>query len=329
MPQKYIEQEFAYEWRGPAKSITDVPSLSGWNKESQAYALVDSIYDTHDQALAKQSMGVRVRSKNGITKLTAKTFLKRGANGEGIFEERSVELANHDHPASIAAGAFDLHLPDVMLNRQLSFRNNRVEVTFRKADMLIRIVNEDVTYSDANGTHTEPLLEVEFEHVPDTVVQTTKKEIESLGDLRQIKEGKTDRALRFLTQHSTMHIQNIKDVSPIVMSAHGGKGAIQMRFFHTPFSRFDKADDPKVTNYQDGNWEFFAHATLPVGSEVKDHLHDRTDELYYILDGSATFTVDGQKRVVHKGDCILTRKNSRHSLTDITKDLEFIAIEVL
>ena len=113
------------------------------------------------------------------------------------------------------------------------------------------------------------------------------------------------------------------------MSAHGGKGNIQMRFFHTIFSQFETPDQPKATDFKRGNWEFFAHAILPIGSEVKEHLHDRTDEFYFILKGSATFTVDGISSTIKEGDCILTRKGSRHSLSNVTEDLEFIATEIL
>lgn len=329
MHKTSTEKEFAYEWRGSAKVLTELKITSGWLKDVRTYTLTDTIYDTADKALAKLDVGVRVRSKNDKTTITAKRFLKRGANGEGIFEERSFELESHDHPAQLATADLGLQLPTFTLPKILSFRNNRTEVVFRKDDMLVRVINEDVTYSDKNGAFQEPLLEVEFENVPDTIVRSIKQELEANNQIHMINEGKTDRALRFLARNSTMHVQNIEELNPVTMPAHGGRGTIQMRFFHTAFSRFDRGSDIKAADYTKSNWEFFAHAVLPKGSEVKEHLHDRTDEFYFILKGSATFSVDDKERIVKQGDCILTRKNSRHSLTNVTEDLEFIATEIL
>jgi mannose-6-phosphate isomerase-like protein (cupin superfamily) len=328
MSSGYIEREFAYEWTGPASIVNALDIVNGWDKEVRKYTLIDTIYDTPDHDLEKASTGVRVRTKDGKTVMTAKRFLRRGPSGEAIFEEQHINLPGATHPANILSDSFNLNLPKMQLERQLSFSNSRVEVNFRKDGGLVRIVNEDVTYRNSHGIYREPLLEVEFEDLPDSIIEQARLEIEGAYDLKLIHEGKTDRAMRFL-RPSGLHVQNINDIEPTVMSAHGGSGNIQMRFFHTPFSRFDGAGEPKVTNYQNGNWEFFAHAILPVGAEVKEHLHDRTDELYFILNGSAKFTVDGESRTVVKGDCILTRKNSRHSLTDVTEDLEFIATEIL
>lgn len=331
MSNKFIEKELAYEWIGASKVLTELKAVAGWGwgKTDNHYILIDSIYDTKDEALDKENVGVRVRSKSGKTTLTAKKFLKRGPSGEAIFEEQSVDIKDQTHPMIIKPVELGIKLPANVLYKKLSFQNERTEVHFRKGDMLISIINENVTYSDKNGAFREPLLEIEFENVPDGIIEKVRVEIEAIGTLRQIHEGKTDRAKRFLAKNSTLHIENTQDIQPIVMPAHGGRGNIQMRFFHTAFSRFDEADDAKAVDYKRGNWEFFAHAILPVGSEVKEHLHDRTDEIYFILAGSATFTVDGRSRIIKKGDCILTRKESKHSLTDVTEDLEFIATEIL
>lgn len=328
MSKKYTERELAYEWTGESREIVSLKSTAGWGKEVNDYSLEDSIYDTVDQRLALLSTGVRARTKDQETTLTAKKFIGRGSNDEGLFEESHVQQKNHEHPQTISTSLFGIDLPKLTLNRTISIANTRREITFSKDKSLVRIINEDVTYINRYSTYNEPLLEVEFENVSDELITQVRQELEQNHSVKLIHEGKVDRANRYLSK-STMHVENIESIEPVIISAHGGKGNIQMRFFHTAFSRFDKANDPKVTDYQASNWDFFAHAKLPVGSEVKEHLHEKTDEIYFIIKGSAKFTVDSESRIVGPGDCILTRKNSRHSLTEVTEDLEFIATEIL
>lgn len=322
------ETEVAYEWVGQATIIQRLDTITGWARSEEEYTLIDSVYDTDTHEIGNASTGVRVRTKYGKTVMTAKKFLRRNASGAAVFEERHVQYNDDTHPLTISTGIIDLDLPVLELKRQLSFENKRIEVSFKQNNSLVRIVNEEVTYSNSFDTYQEPLLEIEFENVLDETIKLVLEEIQSKYNLKVIHEGKTDRANRFL-KASSLHIENLSEVETISMSAHGGKGQIKMKFFHTQFSGYDGADEPKATDYKNGNWEFFAHSILPIGSEVKEHLHDRTDEIYYILNGSALFTVDGESQTVNKGDCILTRKNSVHSLTNVTEDLEFIATEIL
>lgn len=51
--------------------------------------------------------------------------------------------------------------------------------------------------------------------------------------------------------------------------------------------------------------------------------HD-TDEVYYVLEGEATFTVGSETRPVKKGDVLFVRANAEHRFTLITKDLTLL-----
>ena len=226
MSNKFIEKEFAYEWIGVAKVVTELKIVADWNKATDQYILIDSVYDTKDEALSKENIGVRVRSKDGKATLTAKKFLKRGPNSEAIFKEQSAEIKSQTQPLEIKTAELGIELPATVLYKKLTFRNERTVMHFRKDNMLISIINENVTYSDKNGAFHEPMLEIEFENVPDKIVEKVRAEIEAIGNLRQIHEGKSDRAKRFLAENSTLHIENIKNIQPIDMPAHSGRGNI-------------------------------------------------------------------------------------------------------
>lgn len=114
-----------------------------------------------------------------------------------------------------------------------------------------------------------------------------------------------------------MNVINVKDLRPRQFSAHGGEGEIEMRF------AFNRLRDPNQSK-----WNFFGIAEFPVGSTAGYHKHEGNDEWFYILSGEATLTVDGESRVIHGGDVVLTKDGSSHGITNIMQPLVLIAVEV-
>lgn len=115
-----------------------------------------------------------------------------------------------------------------------------------------------------------------------------------------------------------MHIVdiiNLKKLKVYEIPAHHGEGVIKMNFFF---------EEQKGI----GMWNFFANAELPIGGTVGYHKHEGNDEWYFILDGKATVTIDGKKKVLKKGDGVLTKSGSSHGIDNVTQDLKFIAVEV-
>lgn len=324
------EREIAYEWISNPIKIEHLAILSEWQKIIKDYHLIDSIYDTYDGLLAKEKVGVRIRTKDKNTTLTAKKYMGESESGVIMFDEYSTSLKNSIHPIKINTSKLKIALPKVEIFKLLEFRNQRHEVIFTNGPSCVTIINEYVTYSNNDRVHSEHLVEVEFNDVQTKTVSEIKKEIESSYPIRQIREGKSDRAHRFLnTVDQKVIIENFDSIQPIKMSAHGGNGLLEMRFFHQAYNHYYSPEvSEKVLNFEQCNWDFFGVARLPVGADIKEHLHEETDELYYILRGYATIKVDGQERKIRPGDCILTRKGSSHSVYDVTKPLEFIAIEI-
>ncbi len=117
-----------------------------------------------------------------------------------------------------------------------------------------------------------------------------------------------------------MLIVNEKDVATEKFSAHGGIGTMNIKFTFKEYQHYG--------NKNDSNWNCFAIAELPIGATAGYHKHEDTDEIFYIVDGVATITIDGESKKIQKGDIILTRKGSSHGITDVKKKLKFTVTEI-
>ncbi len=206
-----IEQELAYEWIGEPRLVSGLSNLADWKKSEAERSLTDSIYDTDDRSLGKYKMGVRVRSTNSQTTLTSKKFIESRPSGENIFEEQHIDLESSSHPATVDK-KYGLKLPVGIddLQNILTFTNNRQIFTFTKGKSTVQIINEVVSYANTSRVVTENLLEVEFQNVPAEVITAVKSELEAQYRIRQIHEGKTDRATRLLNHAARQPlIQNV------------------------------------------------------------------------------------------------------------------------
>lgn len=73
-------------------------------------------------------------------------------------------------------------------------------------------------------------------------------------------------------------------------------------------------------------WEY---AALSAGAVNGEHLHTRTDEVYFILAGAGRMTLDSEPVDVAPGDAVLTPLGARHGLSNTSADLlEWLTIEV-
>ena len=57
-----------------------------------------------------------------------------------------------------------------------------------------------------------------------------------------------------------------------------------------------------------------AEARLPVGAATTAHHHPRTEEIYYLLEGTAEMTLDGETRQVGPGDAIAIPPGAVHTI---------------
>ncbi|MCA9186142.1 MAG: cupin domain-containing protein [Pirellulaceae bacterium] len=68
-----------------------------------------------------------------------------------------------------------------------------------------------------------------------------------------------------------------------------------------------------------------AEARLPVGASTTPHYHPVTEEIYYILQGTALMMIDGLTRNVSPGDAIAIPPGALHQITNTGQEtLKFL-----
>lgn len=78
------------------------------------------------------------------------------------------------------------------------------------------------------------------------------------------------------------------------------------------------------------DWDSFEHNRLEVGGVIGEHVHTRTEEIYFIVAGRGLMHLDDETREVGPGDLIMTPLNGRHSIDNIgDEELEFVVVEAL
>jgi mannose-6-phosphate isomerase-like protein (cupin superfamily) len=68
-----------------------------------------------------------------------------------------------------------------------------------------------------------------------------------------------------------------------------------------------------------------AEARLPIDGATTPHYHPRTEEIYYILEGSAEMTIDDEVRDVGVGDAIAIPAGAWHTIRNTGRtELKFL-----
>jgi mannose-6-phosphate isomerase-like protein (cupin superfamily) len=57
-----------------------------------------------------------------------------------------------------------------------------------------------------------------------------------------------------------------------------------------------------------------AEATIAAGGATAAHYHRLTEELYLVTEGTGRLVIDGEERVIRKGDCALIPPGAVHKL---------------
>jgi len=102
-----------------------------------------------------------------------------------------------------------------------------------------------------------------------------------------------------------------------VHGIHGGRGVDRWKRFVTGLMLY-------------ADWESFEHNSLEAGGAIGEHVHSRTEEIYFIVNGRGRMTLDGVTREVGPGDLIMTPLGGRHGIENIGDGpLEWIVVEAL
>lgn len=78
-----------------------------------------------------------------------------------------------------------------------------------------------------------------------------------------------------------------------------------------------------------GDWEAIEWARLPPGGISGEHVHTRTEELYFIISGQGVILLNGNRSPVRAGDLVLTGVGATHGLVNTgDEELRWLVIEV-
>ncbi len=95
----------------------------------------------------------------------------------------------------------------------------------------------------------------------------------------------------------------------------GGSGAIKIQHIWNP------QEDLNANN------RLFAKMSIDPGNSIGLHKHDNEEEVFVILDGKAEVDDNGEKKILEKGDSILTKGGESHSIKSIGEEpLVLIAV---
>jgi mannose-6-phosphate isomerase-like protein (cupin superfamily) len=102
----------------------------------------------------------------------------------------------------------------------------------------------------------------------------------------------------------------------MILRQHGQQAPFTTKDGSTIRSLLDLSNAPVVG-------QSLAEATLPAGTATERHHHKRSEEIYYLLEGSGRMEIDGETREVGPGDAILIPPGSRHQIHALS-DLRFL-----
>lgn len=102
-----------------------------------------------------------------------------------------------------------------------------------------------------------------------------------------------------------------------IIGVHGGRGLMKWKRFVTGLMLH-------------AHWDSFEHNRIEPGGAVGEHVHTRTEEIYFIVSGKGLMHYGDERFEVGPGDLIMTPLNGRHGIENIgDEELEFVVVEAL
>ncbi|MEK9987955.1 MAG: cupin domain-containing protein [Aquiluna sp.] len=102
-----------------------------------------------------------------------------------------------------------------------------------------------------------------------------------------------------------------------ILGVHGGRGVLRWKRFVTGLM-------------MSADWDSFEQNRLEPGAAVGEHVHSRTEEIYFIIRGRGLMHYGDDRFEVGPGDLIMTPLHGRHGIETIGDEtLEFFVVEAL
>ena len=102
-----------------------------------------------------------------------------------------------------------------------------------------------------------------------------------------------------------------------ILGVHGGRGTLNWKRFVTGLM-------------MNADWDSFEHNRLEPGAAVGEHVHSRTEEIYFIIRGRGLMHYGDDRFEVGPGDLIMTPLHGRHGIETLGDEtLELFVVEAL
>lgn len=69
-----------------------------------------------------------------------------------------------------------------------------------------------------------------------------------------------------------------------------------------------------------GKSRMIATITLEPGCSIGEHVHENEEEIFYIIQGTATYNDNGKQALLHPGDACICLGGQKHSIANRTTD---------
>lgn len=79
----------------------------------------------------------------------------------------------------------------------------------------------------------------------------------------------------------------------------------------------------------DGKARLIATITIPVDSSIGTHIHDKEEEIFYVLQGEANYEDNGNMVVLKQGDSCICRSGQQHSLSNRSKEEPLVVLAII
>lgn len=77
------------------------------------------------------------------------------------------------------------------------------------------------------------------------------------------------------------------------------------------------------------NLDFLDRVVVPPKSTIGTHRHGNNEEMYIVLEGEGTMTIDGKPTRIRRGDMIFNRAFGEHGLiNDSNSDIDILVLQV-
>lgn len=112
-------------------------------------------------------------------------------------------------------------------------------------------------------------------------------------------------------------IRNFLDARKQVQDrSHGGLGAVDL------YEIWGRSDFKSSVDFMD-------RVVVPPNSTIGYHKHGRNEEMYIVLDGQGTMTINSEPVTVRKGDMILNPAHGEHGLVnDSESEIDLLVIQI-